>query len=136
MHEFCRHCQNLLRQVYCSIYRVDPESVEFIMTPMPRLEVESVNDLKVLFEIGALTPDMSVELSRVLLGNTTRPKPSLGAKRSREEIEKQSSGDSVLPANNNKNRNAEDKNGKDADNNGKRDTDKSSSKHNRQKSKE
>jgi hypothetical protein len=132
MHEFCRHCQNLLRQVYCSIYRVDPESVEFIMTPMPRLEVESVNDLKVLFEIGALTPDMSVELSRVLLGNTTRPKPFLGAKRSREEIEKHNSGDLVLPANNDKNRNVGDKGSKD----GKRDIDKGSNKDSRPKGKE
>jgi hypothetical protein len=73
MHEFCRHCQNILGIVYCHIYRVDPESVEFILTPMPRLEVESVNDLKVLFEIGALTPDMSVELSKILLGNAARP---------------------------------------------------------------
>ena len=115
MHEFCRHCQNLLRQVYCSIYRVDPESVEFTMTPMPRLEVESVSDLKVLFEIGALTPDMSVELSRVLLGNTTRPKPSLGAKRSREEM--QNSGDLVLPNNNNNNKNNNNNNNNDNNNN-------------------
>ena len=82
MHEFCRHCQNILVQVYCAVYRVNAESVEFIMTPMPRLEVESVNDLKVLFEIGALTPDMSVELSRVLLGNAARPREP-GAKRRR-----------------------------------------------------
>ena len=35
---------------------------------MPRLEVETIQDLKVLFEIGALTPDMSIKISRVLLG--------------------------------------------------------------------
>ena len=73
MHEFCRHCQNVLRVVYCHIYREHHESVEFILTPMPRLEVESVEDLKVLYEIGALTPDMSVELSKILLGNAARP---------------------------------------------------------------
>jgi hypothetical protein len=73
MHEFCRHCQNIIRGVYCHIYRVEPESVEFVLTPMPRLEVESVNDLKILFEIGALTPDMSVELSKILLENAARP---------------------------------------------------------------
>jgi hypothetical protein len=88
MHEFCRHCQNLLTQAYSAIYKVNPETVDFVLTPMPRLEVESVSDLKVLFEIGALTPDMSVELSRVLLGNTTRPKMSAGEKRKREEDEK------------------------------------------------
>ena len=73
MHEFCRHCQNLLSTTYCHIYKAHSESVEFILTPMPRLEVESVEDLKVLFEIGALTPDMSVELSKILLGNAARP---------------------------------------------------------------
>jgi hypothetical protein len=103
MHEFCRHCQNLLTQVYAAIYAVNPENVEFIMSPMPRMEVESVNDLKVLFEIGALTPDMSVELSRVLLGNTARPRPSAGEKRRREEGNGNggnggNGGDLVLPA--------------------------------------
>lgn len=73
MHEFCRHCQNVLSTVYCHVYRAPPESVEFVLTPMPRLEVESVEDLKVLFEIGALTPDMSVELSKILLGSAARP---------------------------------------------------------------
>jgi hypothetical protein len=73
MHEFCRHCQNLLSSVYSIIYKAEPECVEFTLTPMPRLEVESVEDLKVLFEIGALTPDMSLALSNVLLGNAARP---------------------------------------------------------------
>jgi hypothetical protein len=100
MHEFCRHCQNLLLQVYSSVYGVDPETIEFTMTPMPRLEVESVNDLKVLFEIGALTPDMSVELSRVLLGNTTRAKPSASEKRKRESDEAKK-GDLMLNSSNN-----------------------------------
>ena len=35
---------------------------------MPRLEVESVADMKILFEIGALTPDMSLQLSHIMLG--------------------------------------------------------------------
>jgi hypothetical protein len=93
MHEFCRHCQNILLQVYCAVYKVSDQTVEFIMTPMPRLEVESVNDLKVLFDIGALTPDMSIELSRVLLGNAARPRPSAGEKRRRPE-----EGDALLAA--------------------------------------
>ena len=67
MHELCRHLQALLSQVYRHIYRRDSE-VEFLLVPMPRLEVESIADFKVLFEIGALTPDMSLHLSRILLG--------------------------------------------------------------------
>ncbi len=67
-HEICRHLQNLLRQVYCQIYRKDPEAVEFTLVPMPRLEIETIQDFKVLHEIGVLTPDMSVKISRILLG--------------------------------------------------------------------
>ena len=69
----CRHCQNLLNEIYCSIYRAKPESVEFVLTPMPRLEIETIQDFKILYEIGTLTPDMSVELSRILLGNASKP---------------------------------------------------------------
>jgi hypothetical protein len=73
MHEYCRHLQYLLVDVYCLVYKAQYESVEFKLTPMPRLEVESVADFKVLFEIGALTPDMSLELSQVLLGRAAKP---------------------------------------------------------------
>jgi hypothetical protein len=102
MHEFCRHCQNILSVVYCHIYRVEPENVEFILTPMPRLEVESVNDLKVLFEIGALTPYMSVELSRVLLGNAANSRNPKISNRSKKE---EPSPDSIIPGSNNNNDN-------------------------------
>ena len=74
MHELCRHCQNLLISVYSLIYKAKPETVNFTLTPMPRLEVETIQDFKVLFEIGALTPDMSLELSRIMLGSAARPK--------------------------------------------------------------
>jgi hypothetical protein len=66
MHEICRHLQCLLRQVYAQMYRTD--NVEFLLVPMPRLEVETIADFKVLYEIGALTPDMSLKLSKILLG--------------------------------------------------------------------
>ena len=72
MHEYCRHCQYLLTNVYCYIYKVDVDTVNFKLTPMPRLEVESVEDFKVLYEIGALTPDMSLELSKILLGSAAK----------------------------------------------------------------
>jgi hypothetical protein len=68
MHEICRHVQALLRNVYCEIYSAKPEDVEFLLIPMPRLEIETIQDFKVLHEIGALTPDMTVKLSRILLG--------------------------------------------------------------------
>ena len=61
---------------------------------MPRLEVETVTDLKVLFEIGALTPDMSVELSKILLGNAAHPSNRGGGSRQVQE-------DAVMGANKN-----------------------------------
>jgi len=69
MHEICRHVQTLLRVIYCEIYSAKQEDVEFVLVPMPRLEVETIADFKVLHEIGALTPDMTLKLSRILLGD-------------------------------------------------------------------
>jgi hypothetical protein len=69
MHEMCRHVQGLLRYVYCHVYGASPESVEFVLVPMPRLEVETIQDFKILYEIGALSPDMTLKLSRILLGD-------------------------------------------------------------------
>jgi hypothetical protein len=66
MAEVCRCLQELLACVYKRIYKKD--NVEFILLPMPRLEVDSLADMKVLFEIGALTPDMSLQLSHIMLG--------------------------------------------------------------------
>jgi hypothetical protein len=68
MHEVCRHLQTLLRRVYCAVYHTPPADVEFTLVPMPRLEIESIQDIKVLHEIGALSPDMVLKLSRILLG--------------------------------------------------------------------
>ena len=68
MHEFCRHLQGLMRYVYCHIYGASPDEVEFVLVPMPRLEVETIQDFKVLYDIGALSPDMTLKLSRILLG--------------------------------------------------------------------
>jgi hypothetical protein len=78
MHELCRHCQYLLSKVYYQIYRGRINAAEFTLTPMPRLEVETIADFKVLYEIGALTPDMSLELSRIMLGSAShsRRKPA------------------------------------------------------------
>ena len=68
MHEVCRHLQTLLRRIYCSVYHTPSADVEFILVPMPRLEIESIQDIKILHEIGALSPDMVLKLSRILLG--------------------------------------------------------------------
>jgi hypothetical protein len=68
MHEICRHLSFLLREVYSFIYKESEDGVDFTLVPMPRLEIETIQDFKILHEIGALTPDFSVRLSRILLG--------------------------------------------------------------------
>jgi hypothetical protein len=68
MHEVCRHLQVLLRRVYSAAYGTTASDIEFVLVPMPRLEVETIADIKILHEIGALSPDMVLKLSRVLLG--------------------------------------------------------------------
>jgi hypothetical protein len=88
MHEMCRHLQTLLRRVYCKIYKADPETVQFLLVPMPRLEIETIEDFKVLYEIGALTPDMSIKLSKILLGEDAtakKPKTQGGLQASKKE---------------------------------------------------
>jgi hypothetical protein len=69
MHEICRHLQTLLCRVYGASYRSSADEVEFVLVPMPRLEIESIQDIKVLHEIGALSPDMVLKLSKILLGD-------------------------------------------------------------------
>ena len=59
--------------VYSRIFNVTPDKIDFKLSPIPRLEVETVADFMILFEIGVLTPDMSLELSQVLLGQAAKP---------------------------------------------------------------
>jgi hypothetical protein len=66
MQDLCRQLSLLLGEVYQTIYKKD--NAEFTLIPMPRLEIECVADLKVLSEIGALNPDMSLQISQIVLG--------------------------------------------------------------------
>ena len=76
MHEVCRHLQTLLRRVYSAAYQTALSEIEFILVPMPRLEIETIQDIKILHEIGALSPDMVLKLSRILLGEDPSRKPT------------------------------------------------------------
>jgi hypothetical protein len=88
MNAYCNHVQALLSQVYCQIYSARPERVEFTLTPMPRLEIESIEDFKVLYEIGALDPDSALQISKVLLGMGPKPKAKDGAKEAASKSQK------------------------------------------------
>lgn len=85
MQDYCKHIQRLLRRVYRKIYG-DDSQVVFTLVPMPRLEIETISDLKILSEIGALTPDMSLNVSKTLLGENNMAKKQL-TKNSGHDIE-------------------------------------------------
>ena len=88
MQDYCKHIQRLLKRVYRKIYGSDT-MVSFTLVPMPRLEIETISDLKVLSEIGALTPDMSLNVSKTLLGENNMAKKHLiqNSERAIREIE-------------------------------------------------
>jgi len=62
--------KSLLSEVYAKIYK--NAEAQFDILPMPRLEISSIEDLKVLHEIGVLQPEHTVELASVLLGKMKR----------------------------------------------------------------
>ena len=66
MKQLCFHLQSLSCSVYRRIYH--KRNVDFAFIPLPRLEIDKVDDLKTLFEIGALNPDISLGLTELLLG--------------------------------------------------------------------
>ena len=72
MYAFCKFLAHMLKKIYKLIYKKD--NVEFVLIPLPKLELESIADLKVLHEIGALTPDTSLQLSTILLGEEMEKK--------------------------------------------------------------
>jgi hypothetical protein len=100
MHEVCRHLQALLCQVYSRTFEdTSAQEVEFVLVPMPRLEVETIQDIKILHEIGAISPDMVVKLSRVLLGEDPRGggKASSGQRRPDAERKPQGKASELKP---------------------------------------
>eukprot|EP00961_Rhodomonas_salina_P196171 2647858-Rhodomonas_salina.6 len=63
----CRNLEDLVHSAYCTIYECDNVDVEVSFTPMPRLDIRSIDDVKTLFDIGAITPDVTAQLSEILL---------------------------------------------------------------------
>lgn len=68
MMEVCRHLCLLLQSVYASTYGGSPSDVAFEMRPTPRIAIESVEDLKVLMELGVIEHSNAMEISNMLLG--------------------------------------------------------------------
>jgi hypothetical protein len=63
----CHVLEELLRHVYAAIYEEDLARVQVALSPMPRLDIHSMDDLKALWEMGAVTPDVTAQLSEILL---------------------------------------------------------------------
>jgi hypothetical protein len=63
----CHILEQLIRDVYATIYEADIALVTVALNPMPRLDVHSMEDLKTLWEMGAVTPDVTAQLSEILL---------------------------------------------------------------------
>jgi hypothetical protein len=79
MSRMCMFLSDLLQEVHEHIYK---EKVKFYLVALPRLEIQGMEDLKILHEIGVLQPDHAIQLSEVLLG------PGPGSKRRKQQVNK------------------------------------------------
>ena len=77
MARMCMFLSGLLQEVHSKIYK---EEAVYNLIALPRLEVQGIEDLKILHEIGVLQPDHAVRLSEILLGATQ-------GKRKRDEFQ-------------------------------------------------
>jgi hypothetical protein len=71
MARVCMFLSTLLQEVHQRIYK---EDAEYNLIALPRLEVQGIEDLKTLHEIGVLQPDHAIRLSEILLGGVPQPK--------------------------------------------------------------
>ncbi len=67
MSRMCMFLSDLLEEAHQLIYK---EEAEYNLMALPRLEVQGMEDLKILHEVGVLQPDHAVRLSEILLGTT------------------------------------------------------------------
>lgn len=95
MMRVCSFLKGLMEEVYLAIYK---EEAEFDLMSMPRLEIQGVEDLKILFEIGVLQPEHTLDISEVLLGKLKKkpkkkdePKKGGGAQQESESDSKERS---------------------------------------------
>jgi hypothetical protein len=78
MSRMCMFLSDLLSEVHENIYK---EQVQFHLVALPRLEIQGMEDLKTLHEIGVLQPDHAIQLSEVLLG----PGPTTSKRRKQKD---------------------------------------------------
>ena len=83
MQRVCGFLKDLMADCYETIYKSE---ANFHIVPMPRLEIQTVEDLKILFECGILQPQHTIELSEVLMGSFKRKRQDMGQGGDMEEI--------------------------------------------------
>lgn len=66
----CKHLQALLSDVHQVIYG---KPMQFTILPMPRLSLESVEDLKSLMDTGLILPEKAASITDILLGTQNLP---------------------------------------------------------------
>ena len=71
MSRMCMLLSDMLAEVHPLICK---EAAEYNLMALPRLEVQGIEDLKILHEVGVLQPDHAIRLSEILLGTTGKRK--------------------------------------------------------------
>jgi hypothetical protein len=66
----CKHLQALLSDVHQVIYG---RPMHFTVLPVPRLSIESIEDLKGLMETGLVLPEKAASIADILLGTQNLP---------------------------------------------------------------
>lgn len=68
MMTICRHLELLLSDVYLATYGGSMEDVEFRICAMPRLEINSVDEICQLMDAGVVSAENAADLSNMVLG--------------------------------------------------------------------
>ena len=83
MAHMCMFLSELMKKAHQKIYN---EEASYNLIALPRMEVQGMEDLKILHEIEVLQPDHAIRLSEILLGATAAmPKQKAEGKDTREK---------------------------------------------------
>jgi len=63
----CRHLNNFCENVYNIIYGGEKDDVQFLIAPNPKLSIESMEDIKTLFEVGSISPHLAKKFREVFI---------------------------------------------------------------------
>lgn len=63
----CKHLNSLCESIYTIIYGGRKEDIQFLIAPNPKLSIESMEDIKTLFEIGSVSPAIARKFREVFI---------------------------------------------------------------------